>query len=99
MNLPRSVADVLSDHVVLEVECIARMYANPYVPRLQCATGLRASVHQQLGLPTVPLAKISNRFTDAVHRLACEPDVPWVDGLRACAELRSPGTSLVFVAP
>ena len=35
MTLPRSVADVLSDHVTLEVECIDRMYLNVYVPRLQ----------------------------------------------------------------
>jgi len=28
MTLPRSVADVLSDHVVFEVECIDRMYLN-----------------------------------------------------------------------
>ena len=26
MTLPRSVADVLADHVVFEVECIDRMY-------------------------------------------------------------------------
>jgi hypothetical protein len=28
MTLPRTVADVLSDHVVLEVECIDRLYLN-----------------------------------------------------------------------
>ena len=32
MTLPRSVADVLTDHVVFEVECIDRMYCNVYVP-------------------------------------------------------------------
>jgi len=26
MTIPRSVADVLADHVTLEVECIDRMY-------------------------------------------------------------------------
>ena len=51
MNLPRSVADVLSDHVVFEVECIDRVYCNAYVPGLQYATGLVAYIHQQLGLP------------------------------------------------
>ncbi len=40
MTLPRSVADVLVDHVTLEVECIDRMYLNLYVPRLQYATGV-----------------------------------------------------------
>ncbi len=44
MNLPRSVADVLSDHVVFEVECIDRMYCNVYVPGLQYAAGLVLSL-------------------------------------------------------
>jgi hypothetical protein len=40
MTVPRSVADVLADHVTLEVECIDRMYLNLYVPKLQYATGV-----------------------------------------------------------
>ncbi len=32
MMLPRTVADVLAEHVVFEVECIDRMYLNVYVP-------------------------------------------------------------------
>jgi hypothetical protein len=40
MNLPRSVADVLDDHVVFEVDCIDRMYCNVYTPGLQYAGGL-----------------------------------------------------------
>ena len=31
MTLPRTVADVLSEHVSFEVECIDRMYLNVYV--------------------------------------------------------------------
>ena len=40
MTLPRTVAEVLSDHVVFEVECIDRMYLNVYQPRLQHAAGV-----------------------------------------------------------
>jgi len=40
MTLPRSAAEVLADHVTLEVECIDRMYLNLYVPKLQYATGV-----------------------------------------------------------
>jgi hypothetical protein len=40
MTVPRSVAEVLSDHVTLEVECIDRMYLNLYVPQLQYASGV-----------------------------------------------------------
>jgi len=35
MNLARSVAEVLRDHVVLELESIDRMYLNVFVPHLQ----------------------------------------------------------------
>jgi hypothetical protein len=35
MTLPRTVADVLAEHVVFEVECIDRMYLNVHVPNLQ----------------------------------------------------------------
>jgi hypothetical protein len=35
MNIARSVAEVLREHVELEVEAIDRMYLNVYVPHLQ----------------------------------------------------------------
>ena len=35
MTLPRTVAEVLADHVVFEIESIDRMYLNVYQPRLQ----------------------------------------------------------------
>ena len=82
MTLPRTVADVIAEHVTFEVECIDRMYLNVYVPGLQYAAGLVAFVHRQLGLPvasTAPLAKITEGFTAAVHRFAKDRDVPWVD--------------------
>ena len=71
MNLPRSVSDVVAEHVTFEVECIDRMYLNVYVPGLQYPAGLVGYVHRQLGLPiasTAPLAKITDRFAAAVHR-------------------------------
>jgi len=40
MTVARTVADVLADHVVFEVECIDRLYCNVYVPQLQYAGGL-----------------------------------------------------------
>ena len=82
MTVARTVADVLDDHVVFEVECIDRMYLNVYQPRLQYATGLIGYVRRQLGLPipsTAPLAKISDRFSRAVHRFAETEGIAWVD--------------------
>ena len=40
MSVPRSVAEVLADHVTLEVEGIDRMYLNVYVPGLQREQGV-----------------------------------------------------------
>ena len=41
MTLPRTVADVLSDHVVFEIESIDRMYLNVFQPRLQYGGGVQ----------------------------------------------------------
>jgi hypothetical protein len=82
MTLPRTVADVLADHVVFEVECIDRMYCNVYVPKLQFAAGLLGYVQRQLGLPiasTAPLGKITDAFSTAMRRFARDQRVPWVD--------------------
>ncbi len=54
MTLPRTVADVLAEHVSFEVECIDRMYLNVYVPQLQYATGLVSYIHRQ-GRPQDPV--------------------------------------------
>jgi hypothetical protein len=82
MTVARTVADVLADHVVFEVECLDRMYLNVYVPQLQYPAGLVGFVHRQLGLPiasTAPMAPISDAFTQAWRRFARDQQVPWVD--------------------
>jgi hypothetical protein len=81
MTLPRTVSDVLTEHVTFEVECIDRMSLNCYVPGLQYPAGLVGYVHHQLGLPTAstaPLAKITEAFDAAVHRFTRDHQVPWV---------------------
>jgi hypothetical protein len=82
MTLPRTVADVLTEHVVFEIESIDRMYLNVYVPRLQYATGLVQYIHRQMGLPvasTVVLAPVTKAFVNAVHTFARDHQVPVVD--------------------
>jgi hypothetical protein len=82
MTLPRTVADVLSDHVAFEVECIDRMYLNVYVPQLQYATGLVSYIHRRLGMPvasTAALAPVSEAFTRSVRSFAAGCGIPWVD--------------------
>ena len=39
MKVARSVAEVLSRHTTLSLECVDRMYLNVYVPLLQTAAG------------------------------------------------------------
>jgi hypothetical protein len=82
MTLPRTVADVLSEHVSFEVECIDRMYLNVYVPQLQYATGLVSYIHRQLGMPvasTAALAPVSEAFTRSVRSFAAGGGIAWVD--------------------
>src|SRR6266516_3576214 len=92
MTLPRTVADVLTDHVVFEVECIDRMYCNVYVPQLQHAGGLLGYIQRQLGLPiasTAPLGKITDAFSAAMRRFARDQRVPWGTSARANAKTTS----------
>ena len=40
MTVARTVADVLADHVTLEVESVDRLHLNVYQPRLQHVNGV-----------------------------------------------------------
>jgi len=46
MTLPQSLAEVLYQHVTLEVKGIACMYLNVYVRRLQIGEGVLGSVRR-----------------------------------------------------
>ena len=73
MTVARSVTDVLTEHVLFEIDCVDRLYCNVYVPQLQYAAGLVGYVHRQLALPiasTAPLARITEALDKAVHRFA-----------------------------
>jgi hypothetical protein len=53
MSLPRTVADVLREHVTLELECIDRMYLNVYQPNLQIERKVYCFLRQQHGAGSV----------------------------------------------
>ena len=61
MSLPRSVAEVLKQHVTLEVEGIDRMYLNVYQPRLQTDRGVAAFFRFHRGA-TFASSALMNRF-------------------------------------
>jgi hypothetical protein len=79
MTLPRTVANVLSDHVVLEVECIDRLYVNVYQPRLQYPAGAAAFFVGHRGARFASSAlmdPISRGFVASVDRFAADQRVP-----------------------
>jgi hypothetical protein len=85
MTLPRSVADVLSDHVTFELESIDRLYCNLYVPQLQRPEGIVGFIHGHLGQPIASTAAIAPMSRDFVTRLAAfadAHDIPRIDFAR-----------------
>src|ERR1039457_159910 len=49
MSVPRTVADVIRQHVTLEVEGIDRRYLNVYQPKLQSERGVASFFHYHRG--------------------------------------------------
>ena len=63
MSLPRTVADVLSKHVALELECIDRLYLNFYQPQLQLEPKVYRYLREQHGAGAV-----SSRYFQGMTR-------------------------------
>jgi hypothetical protein len=81
MSLPRSVADVLEDHVTLEVEGIDRMYLNVYQPRLQTDRGVAAFFRFHRGEPfasSALMAPMSTAFVAAVEGFVEREQIPLI---------------------
>jgi len=71
MTIPRSVADVIRDHVVLEYEAIDRMYLNVYVPTLQTVGGMLGylQVHRgQRFASTTAVAPMTEAFIENIEQ-------------------------------
>jgi hypothetical protein len=58
MSIARSVADVLRDHVVLELEAIDRMYLNVYVPHLQTVGAVVGYLYVHYGQRFAPTSAV-----------------------------------------
>lgn len=81
MSLPHSVAEILDDHVELELESLDRMYLNVYVPRLQYEKGIVGYLRYHLGRPIASsalLKPITDRFVAAIKQYAKFEQVPLV---------------------
>ena len=82
MTLPRSAADVLSGHVVFELECIDRIYCNLYVPKLQRELGVAGFIREHLGRPvasTAVLAPRTEAFYAEIRAFAARYQIPLVE--------------------
>src|SRR3954447_24955102 len=81
MSVPRTVSEVLADHVSLEVEGIDRMYLNVYVPQLQRDTSVVGFFRYHRGYPFVSSAlmdPISKGFIAAMEAFAKHEHIPVV---------------------
>jgi hypothetical protein len=76
-----TVNDVLDGHVVLDLECLDRIYVNGYVPNLQVGGQVASFLTQHLGNP-IPspaiLEKIGTGFRRAVRSFAADHEIPVV---------------------
>ncbi len=75
------VTDLLDGHVVLDVQCLDRIYLNGYVPNLQVAGQVVRFMRDHLGYP-IPspaiMEKIGTSFRRAVASFADDEHVPVV---------------------
>lgn len=79
MNMPRSVAELQRKNIVLELECIDRMYLNCYVPKLTSAAGVASYFRFHKGhrfASTKDAADMSRTFQRAVFKFAEEGAIP-----------------------
>src|SRR5215813_7377510 len=80
-KLPRTVAEVLKEHVELEVESIDRMYLNVFVPRLQIVEGALHFIRHQCEskvLSTTAVEPMTRGFVRTIEQYAQDHDIPMV---------------------
>ena len=81
MTVPQSVCEVLREHVVLESECIDRMYLNVYVPQLQRIGGVVWYLRGHLGQRFASTAGVSPKtdaFVANIERFVSEQGIEMV---------------------
>jgi hypothetical protein len=81
MSISRTVAEILREHVTLEVEGIDRMYLNVYVPALQRAGGVASFFRFHLGhrfASSALMDPITKAFIAKMEQFAKQENVPMV---------------------
>lgn len=98
MTVARSVADVLAEHVALEVECVDRMYLNLYIPKLVYPAGVVGFFRGHRGMPFASGAlmdPISKGFVADIHRFV---DTEGVDLVHFVKGERKDNVALRYLA-
>jgi len=81
MSVPRTVAEVMAQHVTLAVESIDRMYLNVYQPKLQTDRGVAAFFRFHRGqtfASSALMEPISAAFIRQVEAFVQEQDIPLI---------------------
>ena len=81
MNLSKSVAELQREHVVLELECIDRMYLNAYVPQLTTEGGVAGFVRGYLGnrfASTKAVAQMTEAFVESIMQFGLDQKIDLV---------------------
>ena len=81
MSLPRTVAEVINEHVTLELECIDRMYLNVYVPQLQRELGVVSFFRFHRGAQfasSALMAPMSKCFVKSIEAFVEESGIPLI---------------------
>jgi len=96
MSVPQTVAEVLSKHVVLEVESIDRMYLNVYVPQLQAVEGTLKFIRIHRGhkvASTHMVEPITRQFIASIKRFAKDNRIPLIVFQKGQARTTLPNSS------
>ena len=77
-----NVAEIIKDHVTLEVRCLDRLYLNAYIPRLQSPGGvidfLIRACRQTIASPAL-FGQLTEAFKARLRRWATEQQIPWIE--------------------
>ena len=81
MSIALTVAAILKDHVMLEVESIDRLYLNAYVPQLQSEGGVVGFFRRHRGAliaSSVLMAPISAAFVKGIEQFVIDQRLPLI---------------------
>lgn len=81
MSLPRTVADVIDQHVTLELESLDRVYLNVYQPKLQTPKAMfwfLREFHGKGAVSSFKMRAITQRFLANIHDYADKHNVPLI---------------------